>query len=37
MTPWDMYGKMKGEYLKAVYTYLATVPPVSNKVEKWPK
>jgi len=35
--PWAMYGKMKEEDLKAMYAYLRTVPPVSNKVEKWPK
>ena len=37
MMPWAMYGKMKEEDLKAIYAYLRTVPPVSNKVEKWPK
>jgi mono/diheme cytochrome c family protein len=35
--PWAMYGKMKEEDLKAIYAYLRTVPPVKNKVEKWPK
>jgi hypothetical protein len=35
--PWAMYGKMKEMDLKAIYAYLRTVPPVSNKVEKWPK
>lgn len=37
MMPWAMYGKMKEGDLKAIYAYLRTVPPVSNKVEKWPK
>lgn len=35
--PWYMYGKMKDEDLKAIYAFLRTVPPVSNKVEKYPK
>lgn len=35
--PWSMYGKMKEEDLKAIYAYLRTVKPVSNKVEKYPK
>lgn len=35
--PWGMYGKMKEEDLKAVYAYLRTVKPISNKVEKYPK
>ena len=35
--PWSMYGKMKDEDLKAIYAYLRTVKPVSNKVEKYPK
>ncbi len=35
--PWAMYGKMKEEDLKAIYAYLRTLPPVKNKVEKWPK
>jgi mono/diheme cytochrome c family protein len=35
--PWAMYGKMKEEDLRAIYAYLRTVPPIKNKVEKWPK
>ncbi|HUR66361.1 MAG TPA: c-type cytochrome [Chitinophagaceae bacterium] len=35
--PWAAYGKMKEDDLKAIYAYLRTVKPVSNKVEKWPK
>jgi mono/diheme cytochrome c family protein len=37
MMPWAMYGKMKEGDLRAIYAYLRTIPPVSNKVEKWPK
>ena len=35
--PWAMYGKMKEDDLKAIYAFLRTVKPVSNKVEKFPK
>jgi mono/diheme cytochrome c family protein len=35
--PWSQYGKMKEDDLKAIYAYLRTVKPVSNKVEKYPK
>lgn len=35
--PWYMYGKMNEEDLKAIYAYLRTVKPISNKVEKYPK
>ncbi|MBL7730958.1 MAG: cytochrome c [Chitinophagaceae bacterium] len=35
--PWSMYGKMKEEDLKAIYAYLRTIKPISNKVEKYPK
>ena len=34
--PWGSYAKMKEDDLKAIYAYLRTVPPVKNKVEKWP-
>lgn len=34
--PWAMYGKMKEEDLRAIYAYLRTIPPVKNKVVKWP-
>lgn len=37
MMPWAMYGKMKEEDLRAIYAFLRTVQPISNKVEKWPK
>jgi Cytochrome c len=35
--PWAMYGKMKEDDLKAIYAYLRTVKPLSNKIEKYPK
>ncbi len=35
--PWSEYGKMKDEDLRAIYAYLRTVKPISNKVEKYPK
>lgn len=35
--PWSQYGKMKEEDLRAIYAYLRTVKPITNKVEKWPK
>jgi mono/diheme cytochrome c family protein len=35
--PWSMYGKMRDYDLKAIYAFLRTVKPVSNKVEKFPK
>lgn len=35
--PWSMYGKMTDEDLKAIYAFLRTVKPISNKVEKFPK
>lgn len=34
--PWANYGKMKESDIRAIYAYLRTVPPVTNKVEKWP-
>lgn len=34
--PWAIYATMKEDDLKAIYAYLRTVPPVKNKVEKWP-
>jgi len=33
--PWMMYGKMSEEDLAAIYTYLATVKPIDNKVTKF--
>jgi len=35
--PWAMYGKMKEDDLKAIYAFLRTVKPITNKVEKYPK
>ncbi|MBP6590418.1 MAG: c-type cytochrome [Chitinophagaceae bacterium] len=35
--PWSMYGKMKEDDLKAIYAFLRTVKPITNKVEKFPK
>lgn len=35
--PWSFYGKMTDQDLKAIYAYLRTIPPVKNKIEKWPK
>jgi mono/diheme cytochrome c family protein len=35
--PWGMYGKMKEDDLKAIYAYLRTVKPITNKVEKYPQ
>jgi len=33
--PWTMYGNMRTEDLKAIYAYLRTVKPISNKVVKF--
>ena len=33
--PWTMYGQMEPEDLEAIYTYLKTVTPISNKVVKF--
>jgi hypothetical protein len=35
--PKTLIAGMKDEDLKAIYAYLRTVKPVSNKVEKYPK
>lgn len=35
--PWSMYGNMKEEDLKAIYAFLRTVKPITNKVEKFPQ
>jgi mono/diheme cytochrome c family protein len=35
--PWANYGKMTDEDLKAIYAFMRTVKPISNKVEKYPK
>ncbi len=33
--PWTLFAKMNDEDLKAIYAYLRTLKPVSNKIEKW--
>ncbi|MBX9850477.1 MAG: hypothetical protein K2X86_01825 [Cytophagaceae bacterium] len=33
--PWTMYAGMKEEDLGAIYAYLMTLQPISNKVEKF--
>lgn len=30
--PWQMYGQLSDEDLKAIWAYLGTVPPISNHV-----
>jgi mono/diheme cytochrome c family protein len=35
--PWSLYGKMGEANLRAIYAYLRTIPPISNKVEKYPQ
>lgn len=35
MMPWTMYGKMTDQDLEAIYTYLKTVKPIKNSVEKF--
>jgi len=37
LMPWSFYGTMTDSDLKAIYSYLRTVPPLKNKIEKWPK
>lgn len=34
--PWTPYGGMTADDLGAIYTYLRTLTPVINRVEKWP-
>ncbi|MEP6748944.1 MAG: cytochrome C [Bacteroidota bacterium] len=33
--PWNMYSKMNTEDLGAIYTYIASLKPIQNKVEKF--
>lgn len=33
--PWTMYGMMEADDLKAIYAYLRTIKPISNKVTKF--
>lgn len=35
MMPWTMYGGMEKEDLEAIYTYLRTMKPIKNSVEKF--
>jgi hypothetical protein len=35
ITPWTMYGKMTDADSEAIYTYLRTVKPIKNSVEKY--
>lgn len=35
MMPWTMYGQMETDDLKAIYAYLRTIEPISNKVVKF--
>ena len=34
--PWTMYANMTDFDIKAIYRFLQTLPPVNNKVEKYP-
>ncbi len=35
LMPWTMYAQMETDDLKAIYAYLMTVKPISNKVERF--
>jgi len=35
--PWTFFGTMTDNDLKSIYAYLRTMPPVKNKVVKWPE
>lgn len=35
--PWTILCNLKDDDLKAIYAYLRSVKPVTNKVEKWPQ
>jgi hypothetical protein len=37
LMPWSFFGKMTDNDLKAIYSYLRTVPPIHNVVTKWPE
>ena len=37
LMPWSFFGTMKDNDLKAIYTYLRTIPPVHNAVTRWPE
>jgi hypothetical protein len=36
LMPWEFFGRMTDDDLKAIYKYLRTFPPVHNVVVKWP-
>lgn len=35
--PWSILAKMTDEDLKSIYSYLRSIKPVHNQVEKWPQ
>jgi mono/diheme cytochrome c family protein len=35
--PWSILAKMTDDDIKNIYSYLKTIRPVNNKVEKWPQ
>jgi mono/diheme cytochrome c family protein len=35
--PWSILAKMTDDDIKSIYSYLRTIKPVHNKVEKWPQ
>ncbi len=35
--PWTMLAHMTDDDIKSIYSYLRTIKPVHNKVEKWPQ
>jgi hypothetical protein len=35
--PWSILAKMTDDDIKNIYSYLRTIKPVHNKVEKWPQ
>ena len=35
--PWTILAKMTDDDIKSIYSYLRTIKPVNNKIEKWPQ
>jgi len=35
--PWSIFAKMTDDDIKSIYSYLRSIKPVHNEVEKWPK
>jgi mono/diheme cytochrome c family protein len=35
--PWSIVAKMTDDDIKSIYSYLRTIKPVHNKLEKWPQ